>query len=67
LRIGRSIKNGGFFGLGDQAAAEAICALRPKLAFSSSSKERIESGVGPPRSRPACGVIFEIMQHGLKA
>src|SRR6266576_3131265 len=35
--LGRSRYSGGFFGLGDQAAAEASCARNPKGSFAESS------------------------------
>src|SRR3954462_9330866 len=35
--IGRSTKSGGFFGFGDQAAADASCARRPNGSFAESA------------------------------
>ena len=64
--VGRSKKNGGFFGFGDHAAADANCAFVPKSAFSNSSMVVMDSARGgPPRPGPA--FMLGIMQQGLSA
>src|ERR1700722_2358186 len=58
---GRSKNSGGFFGLGDHAAADAIWALVPKSAWAKSAALWIASAFGDGR-----GVMFADMQHGLR-
>src|ERR1700757_1612128 len=64
--IGRSRKSGGFFGLGDQAAADASCARSPKgsLAesagvFTASSAFSVSGFTGPaPRADMQQGLMM---------